>query len=258
MSYKYYLPLILPFTAFMIFFMGDNTTLFLTINHLGVVFPNLVWELLTTFGNKTFVLTLLFLLCWRKPNLLLAALFASIIAGVISSSLKPLFDLARPTDVLALSDYFLIGPKVSGHSFPSGHTMSAFAVLATVVFFFKKLPISIGMLVLATLVGLSRIMLGVHWPIDVLMGAMLGLASAYAGVQISQLKIFQANQYMSIIVTALYLLVAFKLFWKGTAYEDVQLVVRIIAVAGVIWGISLLLLRLWNIYLLRSVTGKKY
>jgi len=241
MHYKIYLLLVLPFTtAFLIFFFDLNTDLFLSINHSGNALPDILWETLTTFGNKLFSLSLLFLIAWKKPDLLLSALIAALIAGLISSTLKPLFDLARPTDILNFANYHLIGPKISRHSFPSGHTLSAFAISSSVVFFYKRKIITLSLLLLASLVGLSRIMLGVHWPIDVLMGATLGLACGYAGVQFSQYKWIKNCQFKALIVFFLYLLLAIKLFWKGTTYTDIHTLVMLISVAGMVLGMFLI------------------
>lgn len=243
MSYKYSLALssslILSATAFIILFTDTNTDLFFSINKIGIYFPDITWILLTTLGNKPFALTLLFIVAWRKPDLLLAALIASILAGLISSSLKPLFDLARPTDVLALSSYHLIGFKITGHSFPSGHTLSAFAITASLIFYFKNRWVTVGMLILASFVGLSRIMLGVHWPIDVLMGAVLGLACGYAGVQILQLTWLKLNRFITGLLIILYFLLAIRLLWKGTSYEDVQILVKITSIVGISLGLGL-------------------
>lgn len=239
MNYKKYLPLILPLAAFIIFFAGINTNLFLIINEIGTFFPDITWILLTTLGNKPFALVLLFLIVWRKPDLLLAALIASIMAGLISSVLKPLFDFARPTDVLALSNYHLIGHKISGHSFPSGHTMSAFAIAASLTFYCNKRWVTIGMLALAGLVGLSRIMLGVHWPIDVLIGATIGLACGYAGVQFLQLAWLNNLRYKSYLIVLFYLLLSLRLLWKGTSYENVHLLAMLVSIAGIALSLGL-------------------
>lgn len=239
MNYKNYLPLILPLAAFAIFFADTNTALFLSINQLGEIFPDIVWEMLTTLGNKPFVLVIFFLIFWKKPDLLVAAFIASIIAGVTSSTLKPLFDMARPTDILDISSYHLIGPKISGHSYPSGHTMSAFALAGALVFFLINQWITLGLLSLAGMVGLSRIMLGVHWPIDVLMGATIGLSCGYAGVQFAGMKWLQGSKFKVVLITALYFLLAIKLLWKGTGYADVQVVVIIVAITGILFGLGL-------------------
>ncbi|MEQ8196949.1 MAG: phosphatase PAP2 family protein, partial [Clostridiaceae bacterium] len=59
------------------------------------------------------------------------------------------------------------------YSFPSGHTGSSFAAA---VIFFLTLPKKYGIpaMVLAFLIGLSRLYLGVHYPSDVISGAIIG------------------------------------------------------------------------------------
>ena len=67
-------------------------------------------------------------------------------------------------------------------SFPSGHTITAFAVTASVgVFYPAVLP---GLLFCAASVGLSRIMLGMHFLSDVLAGAVIGTALGYTAAMV--------------------------------------------------------------------------
>ena len=65
----------------------------------------------------------------------------------------------------------------SGGSFPSGHAALAFA-LATSVFLVHR-RWGILFFVLALAVGLGRIAAGIHWPTDILAGAIIGIASAF-------------------------------------------------------------------------------
>jgi undecaprenyl-diphosphatase len=62
-------------------------------------------------------------------------------------------------------------------SFPSGHTITAFAVAVSLSMFYPGL--SVGLLFCASSVAISRIMLGMHFLTDVLAGALLGSALAY-------------------------------------------------------------------------------
>jgi undecaprenyl-diphosphatase len=58
-------------------------------------------------------------------------------------------------------------------SFPSGHTAIAFALAFTLLLSFpgpRRIPIGVGAVALATMVGVSRIYRGIHWPTDVLGG----------------------------------------------------------------------------------------
>ena len=63
-------------------------------------------------------------------------------------------------------------------SFPSGHATTAFALAAVIGFLSERW--FYPMLVAASLIALSRLTLGVHYPTDVIAGAIIGLAGAYA------------------------------------------------------------------------------
>lgn len=89
--------------------------------------------------------------------------------ALTSTALKHLFRVPRPEADATQKRYF---QKFGDDAFPSGHTMSAFAV-ATVISgeYPKAAPVAYGA---ASLVGLSVMMHGWHWPSDVVLGAALG------------------------------------------------------------------------------------
>ena len=62
-------------------------------------------------------------------------------------------------------------------SFPSDHTAIAFALAATVAILYPR--IGMGALIVAFLVGLARVFVGVHYPFDILGGALVGIFSAF-------------------------------------------------------------------------------
>jgi membrane-associated phospholipid phosphatase len=104
-----------------------------------------------------------------------AAALASVTAtagAVMAALLKEAFDRERP----ALADPGfepLVGTPGSP-SFPSGHATTAFAAAALVGAFHPRLRIPVY--AMATLVALSRVYLGVHFWLDVTVGAVLGTA----------------------------------------------------------------------------------
>ncbi|MCM1091055.1 MAG: phosphatase PAP2 family protein [Butyrivibrio sp.] len=85
--------------------------------------------------------------------------------------LKNLVARARPYD--AIPALLPLIRKPGGFSFPSGHTASSFAAAGL---FVRNLPRGLGvpLLLLAVLIGISRVYLGVHYPSDVIAGALSG------------------------------------------------------------------------------------
>lgn len=104
------------------------------------------------------------------------------ISSVATYALKNTFKRERPfvthKDIVKLSNG-------GGMSFPSGHTSSAFCIATAIALDNKQWYIRTGVFTYACLVGYSRVHLGVHYPSDVLAGAVVGMASAYAGKKIN-------------------------------------------------------------------------
>lgn len=94
--------------------------------------------------------------------------------------LKKLFKRPRPCDFLQnMTAHVTPSDKFS---LPSGHTAAAWLMASIVAHFYP--PFAIVAYVWATLIGLSRILLGVHYPSDVLAGMMLGVTIASLSLSI--------------------------------------------------------------------------
>jgi undecaprenyl-diphosphatase len=97
-------------------------------------------------------------------------------AAIVTNILKYSIDRTRP---------FIIFPfleKLAGAgspSFPSGHTSDAFALATSLSLAYPRWPVIIFSYTWAIMVGYSRMSLGVHYPTDVLAGAVVGIGSAY-------------------------------------------------------------------------------
>jgi undecaprenyl-diphosphatase len=96
--------------------------------------------------------------------------------------LKELVDRARPAIADPAIDALVATPD--SPSFPSGHAATAFAAAAAVGVFYPRLRWPLYGL--ATLVGLSRIYLGVHFTLDVVAGAALGVAIGLAAAWLTR------------------------------------------------------------------------
>lgn len=105
-----------------------------------------------------------------KKETVIHALFASLVTWTISEIIKYIFPSLRPFQVNDFTPLTLTVPWDG--AFPSGHTALAFALSVTILKHDKK--VGILYLIMAGLVGVARIMAHVHYPIDIIGGAVLG------------------------------------------------------------------------------------
>jgi membrane-associated phospholipid phosphatase len=105
------------------------------------------------------------------PLVALAATASFALASWMNALIKALVGRSRPPHEMGLQ---AIAGVPGSPSFPSGHAMSAFAVAAAIALLAPRLRWPV--LGLAALIGFSRVYLGVHFWLDVLAGAALGMA----------------------------------------------------------------------------------
>ena len=103
-------------------------------------------------------------------------LYALILAGIIAACLKLTFHSPRPFTVLDHVRQLTVPSEPN--SFPSGHTTSTLSIITILAWKLREHKIVAALLVVfAVLVGFSRIYCGVHYPFDVLVGAIVGVVS---------------------------------------------------------------------------------
>ncbi|HZU14153.1 MAG TPA: phosphatase PAP2 family protein [Chloroflexota bacterium] len=117
---------------------------------------------------------------WVALLMLVALLVAQ---GTINLVLKPLFRRARPYETPGLARLLVAAP--GPHSWPSAHAGSSFA--SAVVLAIAYPLWAPAALLLALLVAYSRIYVGVHYPLDVLAGIIIGSLAAGAVLLLSNL-----------------------------------------------------------------------
>jgi len=194
--------LLLAFKANRIFYIGAITFIFIAAgfvfmgNHGDAIiwfserrtsFLNSFFEIITRVGEAwSYVLLLCCLLCYKYRYALMVFLLA-ILVPLVSLTLKTLFSQPRPKKFFMDNEIFEnlnviegIALHTANTSFPSGHTISAFAVMGFAAFTFSKFKwtsfIFIG---LAIAVALSRVYLVQHFLLDVCVGAGLGCMIAW-------------------------------------------------------------------------------
>jgi len=106
---------------------------------------------------------------------ILAGLSALLARVIIAEALKRLLHNPRPFEVITGVNQ-LIQHTANG-SFPSGHTVLAFSAAAAIAFCYPRAAWLLY--AAAAAIGISRVIAGVHWPIDILGGAIIGVGSTY-------------------------------------------------------------------------------
>lgn len=158
---------------------GDITVFYIINNRVKCRLLDLVMPLITHLGSAAFTIafavTALVLdkssqqnFSW---NIGLSLAFSHLLIHII----KKIVNRPRPNITLTKVNTFSI--SLYDYSFPSGHTTAAFSIAASIAAAFPEIGGCV--LGLASLVGVSRIYLGVHYPTDVLIGAFIGTISAY-------------------------------------------------------------------------------
>lgn len=163
---------------------GARESLFHVFNALGGIEASQpFWAGVNALADTWLTLGLLLPFVLWRPRLAILTLFAAIIATAITHSLKPLLDVLRPPGVLPADAFNLIGHSISSKAFPSGHTVTAFTFAGLLILGLRpRWPWVVLLLAVASIMGISRMVAGVHWPTDVLAGAIIGLISVAAAV----------------------------------------------------------------------------
>jgi len=153
-----------------------NRPLFVLIN--GIKLPGLDWVMLsaTHLGNGAVAGMLVLLLTPFRRDLTLRTAAAMIVAGVLVHMIKDFVPMPRPPALIGES-VNVLGPRLMGKSFPSGHTATVFA-LAFALKGCVDRRVFKAVLAAAVLVGVSRVYTGVHFPVDAAFGGFFGWLSA--------------------------------------------------------------------------------
>lgn len=125
-------------------------------------------------GGMIWIIIATILLLWKRHRRCGAAMAVGLLSGLIIGNgiLKNLLARSRPCWINTSVDLLIDIPL--DYSLPSGHTLSSF-VAATVLFSYNK-AWGIAAYILASLIAFSRLYLYVHFPTDILVAIVLGIA----------------------------------------------------------------------------------
>lgn len=163
------LPLVTALAALVIVLSDSNVELFRLLNRVGPATCDTCWMHVTVLGDGLVCLVLCLPLWRLRPRLMTAVLAGTLLSYAFVHGLKPLFDLPRPPAVLA--QLHVIGPAHRSDAFPSGHATTIFVVASFYALGLRRLWVTLAAIAIAAVVAASRVVVGVHWPLDVLAGA---------------------------------------------------------------------------------------
>ncbi len=169
---------------------GINTSLFNFINH-GLENPvfDAIMPAITELSSFVFVtifLIIVFLIAKFKnkeeiKNIILICIISVLFVGLITVIIKYIVNEPRP--FMELSNVHLLVVEDDLRSFPSGHTATVFSLITCLILNIKGYvkhykAVSCLLILYGIIIGFSRIYVGVHYPIDVIFGAAIGICGS--------------------------------------------------------------------------------
>ena len=124
-------------------------------------------------GEQYFIILIVAWIYWnysKKEGFILTFLF--VISSMVNTLMKAIFHTQRPFQKLDNFNAQRVH-TAHGYSFPSGHTQGAATLFISLAMIFKNKRFTILAIIVALFVAISRMYLGVHWPIDVIGGLIL-------------------------------------------------------------------------------------
>ena len=228
---------VLALTGLTLHAVGGYHAAFHTVNGLAPGLPRWLWQGLTMLGDERAAIALALLLARRHPHVLYTILVAALLATLANRGIKLSADQLRPPAVLPPDAFHLLGPANKRLSFPSGHTVTAFVFFGVLAYHFRRWRLPL--LAAAAAAGVSRVAIGVHWPIDVIAGAFIGLASAWAAVHLAPRLRRGSSPYLHLGVVGLGVVACVLLVVDDSGYDSslwIRLPIAVAGVGAVVWS----------------------
>jgi len=174
--------------------------IFEQINNLARVFPvlDLIGVFLASYLQYFLIILLLSFLFWPKVNknsakktVLVAFASATFSRLILTPAIKFFYHRPRPFLIVNSAKQLIVSRQIVD-SFPSGHASLFFALAMGAYFYNKKL--GIFLFAGAIFMGIARVFVGVHWPSDIVGGAIVGIFGAWVANTLAK-KFFQNKNF---------------------------------------------------------------
>lgn len=158
---------------------------FIYLNSLGIEEYDSFWSIITEISTWTplfiFIIVFFFIKFPRHQaiNRVIVVVFLVVFIMLLTMVVKEWVARLRPNNNEDINSLIRILKSPTDYSFFSGHASSSFAV-STIVFLFlrKQFKWIILLFIWPFIFSLSRIYVGVHYPVDIIVGALVGIGSA--------------------------------------------------------------------------------
>ena len=156
--------------------MPIQESILLYFQEIGSPFLDFFFELATMLGEKNILIAIIAWVFWnidKKKGFILS--YTLLFSLVLNTVLKISFHRPRPFEQIPE----ISGKRIhtaTGYAFPSGHTQGATTFYITIALLVRRFWVYAAAVLLSLLIALSRVYLGVHWPVDVIGALLAGFA----------------------------------------------------------------------------------
>ena len=154
-----------------------NNFTFIGLNTVGAFINQSALTFFTEFGNAAVLMIASVTPIYYSRKFLRLIISSTLIGILLSRGIKILLDIPRPGAILAREEFFVVEPLLTSQSVPSGHAFSLFLFFSCLVVSGMIKKNYFVLLIFAfSLIAFTRVLVGAHWPMDILIGASLGFS----------------------------------------------------------------------------------
>lgn len=170
-------------------YMETKRELHLAINSYHSSFFDIFFKYITHLGDGIMFGVLVVLFFFKNKRVSLIVAFSGILTLLLTGFFKKIVfkGMPRPIEFFGKDNalHLIEGVKMAHwNSFPSGHTMAAFAIATVLIYTTTNFYLRLLYLLLAILAGFSRVYLSQHFMMDILAGSALGIFAGLLSIRI--------------------------------------------------------------------------